>query len=68
VFVLHVFQKKSMSGIASPRQEMELIRERLKVAEQIVRWSDEVVRFTPCASLPQCSNLPPLLNLACCRT
>lgn len=43
VFVLHVFQKKSKSGIATPRQDMELIRERLKAAEQIVkellRWA-----------------------------
>src|SRR6266704_2703508 len=37
VFVLHVFQKKSKSGIATPRQDMELIRERLKAAEQIVK-------------------------------
>lgn len=37
VFVLHVFQKKAKSGIATPKQDMELIRERLKVAEQIVK-------------------------------
>jgi len=37
VLVLHVFQKKSKSGIATPRQDMELIRERLKAAEQIVK-------------------------------
>jgi phage-related protein len=37
VFVLHVFQKKSKSGIATPRQEMELIRQRLKATEQIVK-------------------------------
>ena len=37
VFVLHVFQKKSKSGIATPRQDMELIKERLKAAEQIVK-------------------------------
>ena len=37
VFVLHVFQKKSKSGIATPKQDMELIRVRLKVAEQIVK-------------------------------
>ena len=34
VFVLHVFQKKAMRGIATPRHDMELIRERLRVAEQ----------------------------------
>jgi phage-related protein len=37
VFVLHVFQKKAKSGIATPKQDMELIRERLKAAEQIVK-------------------------------
>ncbi len=37
VFVLHVFQKKAKSGIATPRQDMELIKERLKAAEQIVK-------------------------------
>lgn len=37
VFVLHVFQKKAKSGIATPKQDMELIRGRLKAAEQIVK-------------------------------
>lgn len=37
VFVLHVFQKKAKQGIATPRQDMELIRERLKVAEQMAK-------------------------------
>jgi phage-related protein len=34
VFVLHVFQKKSKSGIATPKSDMDIIRERLKVAEK----------------------------------
>jgi phage-related protein len=37
VFVLHVFQKKAKSGIATPKQDMELIKERLTAAEQIVK-------------------------------
>ena len=37
VFVLHVFQKKARHGIATPRQDMELIRERLKLAEQMAK-------------------------------
>ena len=37
VFVLHVFQKKAKSGIATPKQDMELIKGRLKAAEQIVK-------------------------------
>jgi phage-related protein len=34
VYVLHVFQKKATHGIATPRQEIELIRERLKRAQE----------------------------------
>ncbi|MCL2074858.1 MAG: type II toxin-antitoxin system RelE/ParE family toxin [Betaproteobacteria bacterium] len=34
VFVLHCFQKKSKSGIATPKPDMDLIRARLKIAEQ----------------------------------
>ena len=37
VFVLHVFQKKSKRGIATPKEELNLIRERLKRAEQITK-------------------------------
>jgi phage-related protein len=35
VFVLHVFQKKSKTGSETPRMEVELIRRRLREAEQI---------------------------------
>jgi phage-related protein len=34
VYVLHVFQKKSRSGIATPRQDIDLIRARLRQAEE----------------------------------
>lgn len=37
VFVLHVFQKKSTRGAATPKADIDLIRERLKVAEQITK-------------------------------
>lgn len=37
VFVLHVFQKKSKHGIATPKQDLDIIRERLKAAEQFVK-------------------------------
>ena len=37
VFVLHVFQKKAKQGIATPKLDMELIRGRLKVAEQMAK-------------------------------
>ncbi len=33
VYVLHAFQKKSKRGIATPRQEVELIRARYKLAK-----------------------------------
>jgi phage-related protein len=32
VYVLHCFQKKSSSGIATPKPDMDLVRERLKAA------------------------------------
>ena len=35
VYVLHVLQKKSKHGRATPRQEIDLIRRRLREAEQI---------------------------------
>lgn len=35
VFVLHAFQKKSKSGIATPKKELELIKNRLKEAKAL---------------------------------
>ena len=35
VYVLHCFQKKSKSGIATPKPEIELIKQRLKVAKEL---------------------------------
>lgn len=37
VFVLHCFQKKSKSGIATPKEDMDIIRARLKVAEILAK-------------------------------
>jgi phage-related protein len=37
VYVLHVFQKKSKRGIATPRQDLELIRTRLMDAREHYR-------------------------------
>ena len=37
VFVLHCFQKKSKSGIATPKKDLEIIHTRLKVAEVIAQ-------------------------------
>ena len=33
IYVLHCFQKKSKQGIATPKPDMDLIRERLQAAE-----------------------------------
>lgn len=33
LYVLHAFQKKSKKGIATPRHELDLIRQRLRLAE-----------------------------------
>jgi phage-related protein len=35
LYVLHAFQKKSMSGIATPQRRIDLVRQRLKDAETI---------------------------------
>jgi phage-related protein len=35
VYVLHVFQKKSRKGIATPKSEIELVRQRLKRAAEL---------------------------------
>jgi hypothetical protein len=37
VFILHCFQKKSKRGIATPKEDMEIIRARLKVAEALAK-------------------------------
>jgi phage-related protein len=37
VFVLHCFQKKSKSGIATPKRDMEIILARLKLAEALAK-------------------------------
>src|ERR1700737_78264 len=37
VVVLHMFQKKSKRGAATPKADIDLIRERLKVAEKFAK-------------------------------
>jgi phage-related protein len=37
VYVLHAFQKKSKSGIATPKREIDLIHRRLATAEREYR-------------------------------
>jgi phage-related protein len=40
VYVLHVFQKKSKKGIATPQSEINLVRERLKRAIELDRTQE----------------------------
>lgn len=35
IYVLHAFQKKSKSGIATPKEEIERVRERYKQAVEL---------------------------------
>ncbi len=35
IYVLHAFQKKSKSGIATPKHEVDLIRQRYKEAKEL---------------------------------
>jgi phage-related protein len=42
LYVLHVFQKKSSKGIATPTRHLELIRQRLRQAQVIHRASKEI--------------------------
>lgn len=37
VFVLHAFQKKSKRGIATPKEDMDIIKNRLKVAAAVAQ-------------------------------
>jgi predicted XRE-type DNA-binding protein len=41
VYVLHAFKKKSMSGIATPQRDLDLIRQRLQLARKLVgKWGE----------------------------
>ena len=37
IFVLHCFQKKSKNGIATPKEEMEIVRSRLKFVDALAK-------------------------------
>lgn len=42
VYALHAFQKKSKSGITTPKHEIDLLRSRLRIAqEDYAKWSVE---------------------------
>lgn len=37
IYVLHIFQKKSKKGIATPKEDIDLINQRLKWAESLYK-------------------------------
>lgn len=37
IYILHAFQKKSKHGIATPRQQLEIVKHRLAEAERLHR-------------------------------
>jgi phage-related protein len=37
IWVIHAFQKKSKSGIATPKQEIDLVRERLRRLKEVMQ-------------------------------
>jgi len=41
IYVIHAFQKKSKAGIATPKSEMELIRQRLKQLHSEVKYAEK---------------------------
>jgi phage-related protein len=41
IYVVHAFQKKSKSGIATPQPEMELVRQRLKQLRSEVKNAEK---------------------------
>ena len=42
IYALHAFQKKSKRGISTPKKELDLVRERLKRAEEHhANWTKE---------------------------
>lgn len=48
VYVLHTFQKKSKTGSKAPKQEIDLVRDRLKRANEHYRqWIEKQKKATP---------------------
>ncbi len=41
VYVLHAFQKKAKSGIATPRRDLDLIKQRLQLARRLAGTKGE---------------------------
>jgi phage-related protein len=46
VYILHCFEKKSKSGVATPRRDVALVRGRLKLAEEeSKRWHENLKKL-----------------------
>lgn len=41
IYVLHCFQKKSTRGIKTPKKEIDLIRRRLKIAQDLAKEKEK---------------------------
>jgi len=41
IYVLHCFQKKSTRGIKTPKKEIDLIKRRLKIAQELAKEKEE---------------------------
>jgi phage-related protein len=41
IYVIHAFQKKSKAGIATPKSEIDLVRQRLRVLRSEVKNAKE---------------------------
>ncbi len=41
IYVIHFFQKKSKSGIATPKPEIEMVRQRLKMLRSEVERAEK---------------------------
>lgn len=61
VYVLHAFQKKSTSGIATPQREIDLIRQRLELARKLA--GKRGLKMTNRESTPSSGNVFVDLNL-----
>ncbi len=44
IYVLHCFKKKSNSGIATPKPDIDLIKKRLKIAIETEQSNNEVMK------------------------
>ncbi|MCK4762371.1 MAG: type II toxin-antitoxin system RelE/ParE family toxin [Candidatus Aminicenantes bacterium] len=41
IYVLHTFKKKSKRGIKTPKEDIEIIRQRLKRAQEIAKFKED---------------------------